>query len=61
MLASPKFGGVGLLFALIAFITGKTAGQTMNDASISAAVQAKLTSDHRSIFPVSMSRPNVAS
>jgi hyperosmotically inducible protein len=60
MLASPKFGGVGLLVALIAFMgamsgcqsmTGKTAGQTVNDASLSAAVQAKLTSDRLSNFP----------
>ena len=31
--------------------TGKTAGQTMNDASISTAVQTKLTSDRVSNFP----------
>ena len=31
--------------------TGKTAGQTMSDASISTAVQTKLTSDRLSNFP----------
>ena len=31
--------------------TGKTAGQTMSDASISSAVQTKLTSDRLSNFP----------
>src|SRR3954468_19184494 len=31
--------------------TGKTASQTMSDASISTAVQAKLTSDRPSNFP----------
>src|SRR5436190_1351254 len=31
--------------------TGKTAGETISDASISTAVQAKLTSDQVSNFP----------
>ena len=46
------------LIASIAFLglmacqstTGKTAGQTVNDASITATVQAKLTSDKMSNF-----------
>ena len=32
-------------------LTGKTAGQTMSDASITTAVQTKLTKDHLSNFP----------
>ena len=45
------------IFALVAALngcqstTGKTAGQTMSDASISSAVQTKLTSDRLSNFP----------
>ena len=60
MVAIPKFVGVVLSCALVMSLgalsgcqstTGKTAGQTMNDASISAAVQTKLTSDRLSNFP----------
>ena len=45
----------GLLMVLVALsgcqaTTGKTAGQTISDASISSAVQTKLTSDHLSNF-----------
>ncbi|MBL8036614.1 MAG: BON domain-containing protein [Nitrospira sp.] len=32
-------------------MTGKTAGQTVSDASITAAVQSKLTADKASNFP----------
>ncbi len=45
------------IFALVVTLsgcqstTGKTAGQTMSDASISSAVQTKLTSDRLSNFP----------
>lgn len=60
MFAIPKFVGCVLSCALLTSLgalsacqstTGKTAGQTMNDASISAAVQTKLTSDRLSNFP----------
>lgn len=60
MFAIPKFVGVVLSCAVLTSLgvlsgcqstTGKTAGQTMNDASISAAVQTKLTSDRLSNFP----------
>ena len=60
MFAIPKLVGVVLSCALLTSLgalsacqstTGKTAGQTMNDASISAAVQTKLTSDRLSNFP----------
>lgn len=59
MLFIPKFAGVVLSCALFALlgalsgcqsVTGKTAGQTMSDASISTAVQAKLTNDKASNF-----------
>src|SRR6185436_13801084 len=59
MFLIPKFSVV-LLCALLALLgafsgcqstTGKTAGQTISDASISTAVQAKLTSDRLSNFP----------
>jgi len=59
MFSIPKFSVV-LLCALLALLgalsgcqstTGKTAGQTMSDASITTAVQAKLTSDRLSNFP----------
>ena len=60
MFSIPKFVGVGLSCAVLALLgalngcqstTGKTAGQTMNDASISTAVQTKLTGDRLSNFP----------
>ena len=60
MFPIPKFVGVVLSCAVLALLgalngcqstTGKTAGQTMNDASISTAVQTKLTSDRLSNFP----------
>jgi hypothetical protein len=58
MLQNPKIVGIMscvsflLMMALSGCqsITGKTAGQTMSDASISAAVQKKLTSDRFSNF-----------
>src|SRR6185436_10594573 len=59
MFLIPKFSVV-LLCALLALLgafsgcqstTGKTAGQTMSDASITTAVQTKLTSDRLSNFP----------
>ena len=59
MFSIPKFRGVALSCAVLALLgalggcqstTGKTAGQTMSDASISTAVQTKLTSDHLSNF-----------
>lgn len=56
MFSIPKFIGVVLSCAVLALLggcqstTGKTASQTMSDASISTAVQAKLTSDHLSNF-----------
>lgn len=58
MRSIPRFVGVlsGILFALSAMqsgcqsTTGKTAGQTMSDASISTAVQTKLTRDRLSSF-----------
>jgi hypothetical protein len=58
MLQNPKLVGIMscvsflLMMALSGCqsITGKTAGQTMSDASISAAVQKKLTSDRFSNF-----------
>ena len=60
MRSIPKFVPVVVSCAVLALLgalggcqstTGKTAGQTMNDASISAAVQTKLTSDRLSNFP----------
>lgn len=59
MSSIPKFSVV-LSCAVLALLgalsgcqstTGKTAGQTMSDASISTAVQTKLTSDRLSNFP----------
>jgi hyperosmotically inducible protein len=59
MFSIPKFVGVALSCALLALLgglsgcqstTGKTAGQTMKDASISTAVQTKLTGDRLSNF-----------
>ena len=56
MFSIPKFIGVALSCAVLALLgacqstTGKTASQTMSDASISTAVQTKLTSDHLSNF-----------
>jgi hypothetical protein len=59
MYAAPKIV-VGMSWALLTFLvaltgcqstTGKTASQTMSDASISTAVQGKLTSDRLSNFP----------
>jgi hypothetical protein len=59
MFSIPKFLGVVLSCAVLALLgalsgcqstTGKTAGQTMKDASISTAVQTKLTSDRLSNF-----------
>ncbi len=56
----PKFGGIFLSCVSLVLLgalagcqstTGKTAGQTMSDASISTAVQTKLTSDRVSNFP----------
>jgi hyperosmotically inducible protein len=55
-----KFAKVTLSCALLMLVgalngcqslTGKTAGQTMSDASITTAVQTKLTKDHLSNFP----------
>ena len=60
MCSKQKSAGIILSCALLACLgalsgcqstTGKTAGQTMNDASISTAVQTKLTSDRLSNFP----------
>jgi hyperosmotically inducible periplasmic protein len=59
MYAIPKVATVVscAIFALVGVLsgcqstTGKTAGQTMSDASISSAVQTKLTSDRLSNFP----------
>src|SRR3954463_2267024 len=60
MLSFPKLSGVVLSCAMLVCLgalsgcqslTGKTASQTMSDASISTAVQAKLTSDRPSNFP----------
>ena len=60
MFSKPKSAGIILSCALLACLgalsgcqspTGKTVGQTMNDASISTAVQTKLTSDRLSNFP----------
>src|SRR5580765_7050416 len=59
MFSVPKFS-ILLSCAVLALVgalsgcqstTGKTAGQTMSDASITTAVQAKLTSDRLSNFP----------
>src|ERR1700704_541203 len=55
-----KFANVTLSCALLMLVgalngcqslTGKTAGQTMSDVSITTAVQMKLTKDHLSNFP----------
>ena len=60
MFSFPKFPGMVLSCAVLVCLgalsgcqslTGKTAGQTMNDASISTAVQTKLTSDRLANFP----------
>jgi hyperosmotically inducible periplasmic protein len=60
MFSIPKFVSVALSCTLLVVLgvfsgcqstTGKTASQTMSDASISAAVQTKLTSDRLSNFP----------
>jgi hypothetical protein len=57
MYALPKALGVVSCVLFMAVIigcqstTGKTAGQTMSDASISTAVQAKLTRDRLGNFP----------
>ena len=60
MCSIPKLLGAIVSCAVFALIgtlsgcqsaTGKTAGQTMSDASISSAVQTKLTSDRLSNFP----------
>ena len=60
MSSIPKFIGVVLSCAVLSLLgalngcqstTGKTAGQTMSDASITTAVQTKLTSDRLSNFP----------
>ena len=60
MFSFPKFIGVVLSCAVLVCLgalsgcqstTGKTAGQTMSDASISTAVQTKLTSDRLANFP----------
>jgi uncharacterized protein YdeI (BOF family) len=60
MSSIPKFIGVVLSCAVLSLLgalngcqstTGKTAGQTMSDASITSAVQTKLTSDRLSNFP----------
>ena len=60
MFSNPKFMGVILSCAVLSLLgtisgcqstTGKTASQTMSDASISTAVQTKLTSDRLSNFP----------
>lgn len=60
MLSVPKFMGVVLSCAVLSLLgaisgcqstTGKTANQTMSDASISTTVQTKLTSDRLSNFP----------
>jgi hyperosmotically inducible periplasmic protein len=59
MCSMPKFVGVVLSSALLAFLgtlsgcqstTGKTADQAMSDTSISTAVQKKLTTDRFSNF-----------
>jgi hyperosmotically inducible protein len=60
MFSFPKFTRIVLPCAALACMwtlsgcqsmTGKTAGQTMHDASISTAVQTKLTSDRLANFP----------
>lgn len=60
MFSIPKFMGVILSCAVLSLLgtiigcqstTGKTASQTMSDASISTAVQTKLTRDRLSNFP----------
>ncbi|MEO7862822.1 MAG: BON domain-containing protein [Nitrospirales bacterium] len=60
MFSFPKFPGIVLSCAVLVCLgalsgcqstTGKTAGQTMSDASISTAVQTKLTSDSLANFP----------
>ena len=60
MFSIPKFIGVALSCSSLVLLgalsgcqstTGKTASQTMSDASISTAVQTKLTSDRLSNFP----------
>ena len=59
MFSRLKSAGIILSYALLACLgalsgcqstTGKTVGQTMNDAAISTAVQTKLTSDRLSNF-----------
>jgi translation initiation factor IF-1 len=60
MFLIPKFAGVVLSCTVLVILgalggcqstTGKTAGQTMSDASITTAVQTKLTRDRLSNFP----------
>ena len=60
MFSFPRFPGLVLPCAALVCVwmlsgcqstTGKTAGQTLNDASISTAVQTKLTSDRLANFP----------
>ena len=60
MFSKPKSAGIVLSCAFLVCLgmlsgcqstTGKTAGQTISDASISTAVQTKLTSDRLSNFP----------
>jgi hyperosmotically inducible protein len=60
MPSMTKFANVALLCAVLVLlgalsgcqsITGKTAGQTISDASITTAVQTKLTRDRLSNFP----------
>lgn len=60
MFSFPRFPGIVLPCAALVCVwmlsgcqstTGKTVGQTLNDASISTAVQTKLTSDRLANFP----------
>src|SRR5207237_1049121 len=60
MSSIPRFADVVLSCAVLVLLgalsgcqstTGKTAGQTMSDASITTAVQTKLTKDRLSNFP----------
>ncbi|MEO7863079.1 MAG: hypothetical protein ABIU05_22110 [Nitrospirales bacterium] len=57
MFSNPKFAGIILLCVGVVFLwslsgcqslTGKMAGQTMSDASITTSVQTKLSSDRLS-------------
>ena len=60
MSSMAKFADVALSCTVLVLLaalsgsqsfTGKTAGQTMSDASITTALQAKLTRDRLSNFP----------